>query len=246
MLIDSREERGVFWIVLNRPEKANAVNLEMWKEIATKLDQGAASSSSSMIAITGSGRYFSAGEDISDLSQASTYAAAFELFVRTLRPVFDRILESPKPVVAAVNGPAIGAGAELTFLCDFTVAHPSAFFALAQGKNGIGPALGLTFGVGMLGRKRLAEMAMTGRRISAAEAERWGLVNTVAENLETEVERLAQQVSETPPALVRAMKEVLLRQVRTTGYDNAFDDIAMFSQSPETRAGTKKFLTKSQ
>ncbi len=245
MQIETREENRVFWVILNRPEKANAIDRAMWKSISDSLDEGAASSSSRVIALTGKGKNFSSGADMADLAKASTHTAAFEFLLGTIRPVFDRILRSPKPVVAAVNGPAVGGGAELVFACDMAVANPDAYFSLAQGKYGIGPALGLTFGVPVLGRKRLADMALTGRRVSSSEAERWGLVNSVVEGrLEAAVEKLAEHVSETPPTLIRAMKEVLLRQMTLAGYESAFSYFAMFSQSQEAKAGTERFLSK--
>lgn len=245
MPVESSEKNRVFWIVLNRPEKANAIDREMWKTISERLDDGASSSSARVIALTGRGKNFSSGADIGDLAKASTHTAAFEFLLGTVRPVFDRILRSPKPVVAAVNGPAVGGGAELVFACDMAVANPDAYFSLAQGRYGIGPALGLTLGVPVLGRKRLADMALTGRRVSAAEAERWGLINSVVQGkLETEVEELAEHVSETPPTLIRAMKEVLLRQMSQAGYESAFSYFAMFSQSQEARAGAERFLSK--
>lgn len=245
MQVETREKNNAFWIVLNRPEKANAINEEMWRAIADRLDEGSKSPSSRVVALTGTGRFFSAGEDISDLSGATTLTAAYDLFMGTLRPVFDRVLKSPKPVIAAVNGQAIGAGAEIVFACDMAVATPDATFSLAQGKRGIGPALALTLGMPVLGRKRLAEAAMTGRRFSAAEAEEWGVVNSIAQGgLEAEVERLAGEVAQTPPALTRMMKEVMLAQMSMLEYESAFHHIAMYSQSQETRQGISNFFTK--
>lgn len=244
MQVETREENRVYWIVLNRPEKANAIDRAMWKSISDRLDEGAASSSARVIALTGKGRNFSSGADMADLAKASTHTEAFEFLLGTIRPVFDRILRSPKPVVAAVNGPAVGGGAELVFACDMAVASPDAYFSLAQGKYGLGPALGLTFGVPVLGRKRLADMALTGRRVGSSEAERWGLINSVAGGkLEAAVEMLAEHISETPPTLIRAMKEVLLRQMTQAGYESAFSYFAMFSQSQEAKAGTERFLS---
>jgi enoyl-CoA hydratase/carnithine racemase len=245
LLVESREEEKVFWIVLNRPEKANAIDRSMWKTMAEKLDEGAASSAARVIALTGKGKNFSAGADIADLAKTSTEMAAFDFLLGTIRHVFDRILRSPKPVIAAVNGPAVGGGAELVFASDMAIAVPEAYFSLAQGRYGIGPALGLTFGVPVIGRKRLADMALTERRVSAAEAERWGLINSVAQgSLEEEVEKLAERIAQTPPTLVRAMKEVLLRQMSLAGYESAFSYFAMFSQSQESKAGTERFLSR--
>lgn len=243
--MESKEENNVFWIVLNRPEKANAINAEMWHSMAEKLDEGSESRNSRVVALTGAGRFFSAGEDIMDLRGATTFTAAFDLFMGTLRPVFDRMLRCTKPVIAAVNGQAVGAGTEIVFACDLAVANPEATFSLAQGKRGIGPALALTLGMPVLGRKRLSEAAMTGRRFTAQEAEEWGIINSVAlEGLETEVQRLAREVAQTPPALTRMMKEVMLTQMSTLEYESAFHHIAMYSQSQETRQGVRKFVSK--
>lgn len=245
MQIESREAKRVFWVILNRPEKANAIDREMWKVLAEKLDQGALSDASRIIALTGKGKYFSSGADMKDIASAANHTAAFEFLLGRIRPVFDKILRSPKPVIAAVNGPAVGGGAELVFACDMAVASPEAYFSLAQGRYGIGPALGLTLGVPIIGRKRLADMALTERRVEAAEAERWGLINSIARgDMVVEVEKLADHISETPPTLIRAMKEVLLRQMSIAGYESAFSYFAMFSQSQETKEGTAKFLSK--
>jgi enoyl-CoA hydratase/carnithine racemase len=245
LLVESKEANGVFWIVLNRPEKANAINLDMWRQVLAKLEEGTASTKSSVIAITGTGKYFSAGEDLTDLSKASSFADALNLFLDTMRPVFDKIFRCPKPVIAAINGIAVGAGTELIFACDMAVAIPDATFALAQGRQGIGPALALTIGMLRIGKKQLAELGMTGRRFGAKEAQDWGLINGVAKNgLEAEVERLAREVAQTPPTLIRTMKEVMLREMTILGVESAFTYIAMYSQSEETREGIKRFLSK--
>jgi len=245
MQVESKEKGDVYWVILNRPEKANAINVQMWHDIADKLDEGSASEDSRVIALTGTGKFFSAGEDIVDLSGAATFTAAFDLFIGTMRPVFDRVLRCPKPVIAAVNGQAVGAGTEIVFACDMAVASPEASFSLAQGKRGIGPALALTLGMPVLGRKRLSEAALTGRKFSAEEAEEWGIINSVARGgLEAEVERLAEEIAQTPPALIRTMKEVMLTQMSMLEYKSAFHHIAMYSQSQETRQGISKFISK--
>jgi enoyl-CoA hydratase/carnithine racemase len=245
LLIESKEKNNVFWIILNRPEKANAINAQMWRSIADKLDEGSKSPDSRVVALTGTGRFFSAGEDIVDLNGAATFMAAFDLFIGTLRPVFDRVLKCPKPVIAAVNGQAVGAGTEMVFACDMAVADAGASFSLAQGKRGIGPALALTLGMPILGRKRLSEAAMTGRRFSAEEAEEWGIINSIARGgLESAVETLADEIAQTPPALTRIMKEIMLTQMSMLEYESAFHHIAMYSQSQETRQGISNFISK--
>lgn len=243
MLVDSFERNEVFWIVLNRPDKANAINSQMWRDISFKIDMGATSPNSRVLAISGTGKYFSSGEDIADLNNASTFSASMDLFLGAIRPVFDKILKCPKPVLAAVNGQALGAGVELIFACDMAIAKADASFSLSQGKHAIGPALALTLGIPILGRKRLIEMAMTGNKIDAEQAVQWGIVNSIAHyGLESEVEKVAQEISQTPATLIRTMKEVLLRQMTIIGYETAFDYISLYSQSQETKQGISAFL----
>jgi len=245
LFVQSKESNGVYWIILNRPEKANAINLEMWRDILARLDDGIMSKNSTVIAITGTGKYFSAGEDLGDLSRASTFTEALNLFLDTMRPVFDKIFRSPKPVIAAINGIAVGAGAELMFACDMAFATPEATFSLAQGRQGIGPALALTIGMLRIGKKNLAELTMTGRKFGAKEAEEWGLINGVAESgLETEIERIAHEVAQTPPTLIREIKEVMFREMTILGVESSFNTIAMYSQSDETKEGIRRFLSK--
>ncbi|MDG6939960.1 MAG: enoyl-CoA hydratase/isomerase family protein [Nitrososphaerota archaeon] len=243
MEIASRTSGGVRWITLNRPAKANAMSLAMWRRLREEVVGASADAGVRVIAVTGAGKYFCAGEDIADLADADTVDASLSVFLDHIRPAFDAIACSPKVVIAAVNGPAVGAGTELTLVCDLAVASKDAYFALPQGRLGIGPSIALGTGLSVLGRKRLAEMVLTGRRVPAQEAAAWGLVNSVCESdLGEEVERLAEEVAAVPEPLLRLTKEVLVGQVRTAVYHASFRDIALFSQSTETRDGIASFL----
>lgn len=244
--IKSEIHENTYWIFLNRPEKLNAINLKMWESLQNELLQASENKEVRVIVISGSGKYFCAGEDIEDLYSIRSFEDAVNIFLDHIRPVFDLILKSPKPVITAVNGPAYGAGVELTLASDLTIAVKEAYFSLSQGRIGVGPALALAMGLPVIGRKRLLEMVLTGRKITAEEAKDWGLVNYVVnkDDLEKQVLMIANEISLTPFLLTRIIKDVMMRQLNMIDYMSIFREIAFFSLSEETRSGVRKFLEK--
>ncbi len=242
--VKSEVRNNTYWIFLNRPEKLNAINLNMWKSLYDELLRASNSKEVRAIVISGIGRYFCAGEDIEDLNSIRSFEDAVNIFLDHIRPVFDLILRNPKPVIAAVNGPAYGAGVELTFVADLAVAVKEAFFSLSQGKIGVGPALALTIGVPVIGRKRLLEMVLTGRKVTAEEAQSWGMINSIVDrdNLEEHVLAIANEITATSYLLVRIIKDVMMRQLNMIDYASIFREIAFYSLSEETRSGIKRFL----
>ncbi|MGC9165161.1 MAG: enoyl-CoA hydratase/isomerase family protein, partial [Thermoprotei archaeon] len=148
--------------------------------------------------------------------------------------------------IAAVNGPAYGAGVELTLASDLAVAVKDSYFSLSQGRIGVGPALALAIGLPVLGRKRLLEMILTGRKVTAEEAYEWGMINYVVNknDLEGWIINIVKEMSLTTPLLTRIIKDVMMRQLSLIDYASIFREIALFSLSEETRSGIKRFLEK--
>lgn len=242
-VIKSKIKDGVYWIILNRPEKLNAINLEMWNKLRVELNKGAENPDIRAIVITGSGRFFCAGEDIRDLDSIKNFEDAVRIFLDYIRPTFELILKNPKPVISAVNGPAYGVGVELVLASDLAVANKEAYFSLSQGRIGVGPAIALIIGLPILGRKRLLEMVLLGRKVFADEAVNWGLINKVAyKDLEDEVSEMVKDLSKTTPLLTRMIKDVMLRQFNIIDYTSIFREVALYSLSEETRSGIKQFL----
>jgi len=244
--IKSEVRENTYWIFLNRPEKLNAINLKMWEDLQNELLQASENKEIKVIVISGNGEYFCAGEDIEDLYSIRNFEDAVNIFLDHIRPVFDLILRNPKPVITAVNGPAYGAGVELALVSDLTIAVKEAYFALSQGRIGVGPALALILGLPIIGRKRLLEMVLTGRRVSAEEAKNWGLINYVVDRdeLEKQVLMISNEISQTSFLLTRIIKDVMMRQLNIIDYMSIFREIAFFSLSEETRSGLKEFLKK--
>lgn len=177
------ETRGsAVWIRLNRPERRNAYDAEMAEAITTAIHSA---DTARAVVITGSGGSFCAGGSLQSLSTPTT-AQLRGLYRASLR-LFDAVRQCPRPVIAAVSGPAAGGGNELVVACDLAVAGRSATFGQTGPRVGSSPVTGATNVMGVqIGEKRAKEMAMLCRRYSADDALRMGLVNAVVSDDEVE------------------------------------------------------------
>jgi enoyl-CoA hydratase len=177
LLVDVRDR--IATITVNRPDKLNALNDATISDIGAAIDALVADSAVGGIILTGAGRAFVAGADIGVLASQSPVEARER--ARHGQAVFRRIEMSPKPIIAAVNGFALGGGCELAMACHVRIASESAKFGQPEVKLGITPGFGGTQRLGRLvGRGRALQLLLTGEQISAAEALRIGLVNAVA------------------------------------------------------------------
>ncbi len=179
------ERRGAATIIrLNRPDALNAWNVALGKELFHAVQTAAGDDDVRALCITGNGRAFSSGADLRDLtSRDLTPEGNIDVYT-TLTTIYHPILKAlrtmPKPVVAAVNGPAAGIGCSLALSCDIVVAAESAYLLLAFVNIGLVPDGGaVALVTARAGTARAAEMAMLGGRITASQARRWGLVNHV-------------------------------------------------------------------
>ena len=173
---------GVATITLNRPEKMNAWDQRFGEELLAAVERSRDDEAVRAVMITGAGRGFSAGADLTEPRQEEKDGMPdLSARLRSLyHPILIGIREMPKPVVAAVNGPAAGIGCSLALCCDLVVAAESSFFLLAFVNIGLIPDGGSTATVpARVGGARAMEMALLGERIPADRALEWGLVNRV-------------------------------------------------------------------
>jgi 2-(1,2-epoxy-1,2-dihydrophenyl)acetyl-CoA isomerase len=177
---------GAATITLNRPDSLNSWNEQLGNDLSAALAQAGGDDAVRAVMITGAGRAFSSGADLSEQRSADGEAPDLSRRLRELyNPIILSVRELPKPVVAAVNGPAAGIGCSLALACDLIVAAESAFFLLAFVNVGLVPDGGTTLTVpARAGAARAAEMAMLGERIPAATALSWGLINRVVADAE--------------------------------------------------------------
>ncbi len=224
----------VAWIVLNRPDALNAWTQQLGAELLTALDHAAADPLVRAIVFTGAGRAFSSGADLKsggELGQNGTPDILTRL--RTVyNPLLLRVRTVPKPVIAAVNGPAVGIGCSLALACDLILAAESAYFLLAFVSIG----LGLDGGASMtlparVGQTRAFEIAYLGERISAEQALDWGLANRVVADaeLEREAGRLAARLASGPPGSYANIKRTLNEQAYA-GFEELLDLEAVLQQ----------------
>jgi len=172
-------DAGVLSLTLNRPDKLNAFNPEMHKLLREALEEARDEAAVRSVLLTGSGRGFCAGQDLSERN-LSADAAPIDLSVSlgsNYNPLVRRLRALPKPVVCAVNGVAAGAGANIALACDIVLAARSASFVQSFSKLGLVPDSGGTYFLPRLvGSARAIGLALLADRLSAEEAERWGLI----------------------------------------------------------------------
>ena len=182
--VDLKIENGVAEITLNRPERLNAWTAQFGDELREAILTDAAAPEVRAVLITGAGRGFSSGADLKEMleqrADGRRGAGRGRDAAQRYHPIIKGIRELPKPVVAAVNGPAVGIGCSLALACDLIWAAESAVFGLAFVNIGLVPDGGSTFLVPVAaGKARALEMALLGDPIPAEKALDWGLINRV-------------------------------------------------------------------
>lgn len=214
-------ETRVATLTLNRPDKLNSFTREMHRELSEALIEIEASSARALI-ITGAGRGFCAGQDLADLDfTPGSMSDLGDLIDAHFNPLVRRLQAMRMPVIAAVNGTAAGAGANLAMACDLIVAARSASFIQAFVKIGLVPDSGGTWLLPRrVGEARALGLALTGEKLSAEKAEAWGIVWRVVEDSELQraAAELAAQLAQQPARAIAA-----IRQAMRAGASNTFD-----------------------
>jgi 2-(1,2-epoxy-1,2-dihydrophenyl)acetyl-CoA isomerase len=203
--VNVRVADGAATIELNRPHALNAWNAQLGADLLAAMRSAADDDDVRAVLITGAGRAFSSGADLKDLtggaSTAEGHPDVYTTLTERYHPIMQAIRELPKPVIAAVNGPAVGIGCSLALCCDLIVAAESAYFLLAFVNIGLVPDGGSSLFVpSRVGMARASEMSMLGERVGAARALEWGLINRVVadDQLHREATALAARLAAGP------------------------------------------------
>ena len=238
-------------ITLNRPDKYNSFVREMALGVQKKLDDCRSDETIRCILITGAGKAFSAGQDLKEATDPK--GPTIEEIVRKhYNPIIRKIREIEKPVIAAVNGVAAGAGANIALACDFVVASRSASFIQAFSKIGLIPDSGGTYFLPrLIGLPKATALMMTGETISAKKAETLGMIYSVYENAEFESKslELARSIAAMPTKGLGNTKKLLNQSLH-----NSLDDQlnleaetqALSAKSQDHSEGVQAFLEKRQ
>jgi 2-(1,2-epoxy-1,2-dihydrophenyl)acetyl-CoA isomerase len=216
--IDLTTEGPAARILLNRPDALNAWNEQFGRDLLDAVSTVGGDDGIRALLITGAGRGFSSGADLKEQrSEGDGGLPDLSLRLKEIyHPIITGLREMPKPVVAAVNGPAVGIGCSLALACDLIVAAESSYFLLAFVNIGLVPDGGSTaFLPARIGYARAAEMAMLGERVPAGQALEWGLVNEVVPDdaLEDEAAKLLERLANGPTASYAGSKRLLNRRM---------------------------------
>lgn len=194
--INIHVEDAAMTIELNRPDTLNAWNKQFAQELRAAFEQAADDDAVRAVRITGAGRAFSSGADLKGMGSEDLTPEGrpdvYKILTERYHPIMHAVREMEKPVVAAVNGGAIGIGCSLALCCDLIVAAESAYFLLAFVNIGLAPDGGSSLFVpARAGMARASEMALLGERVPAPQALEWGLVNRVVPDAELDAESAA-------------------------------------------------------
>ncbi len=210
------EAHGPVWrVVLSRPERRNAHDLQTFRELVQAFDEIENDPECRCAVLTGDGDYFSAGQDLQFTRSADT--KAIDEYGRWNVAARQRIQRNFKPVIAAVNGPAIGGGTYLATACDLIVAVDTAYFQMREihAGNHAGGAFLFT-----VGRARSLELSLLGRKLGAPQAEQWGLINASvpADRFKAAVDDYVDALLELPPLAIRYTKSATNLLLDTAGF----------------------------
>jgi 2-(1,2-epoxy-1,2-dihydrophenyl)acetyl-CoA isomerase len=245
-------DNGIARLALNRPDKLNSFNVAMHLEVRSALEQVKADPSARVLVLTGAGRGFCAGQDLSDRAVAPGGAPVDlgESVERFYAPLVTSLRALPLPVICAVNGVAAGAGANIALACDIVIAGASASFVQAFCRLGLIPDTGGTYFLPRLvGPARALGLAMLGDKLPAEQAAQWGLIwKCVADDaLATEVDTLARHFAQAPTRGLAATKQAIQASASNTLAQQLMlerDLMREMGQTADYREGVSAFIEK--
>jgi len=244
---------GIGLIRLNRPEKMNAIGALTRQQLAEAIKQAERDEAVRVVVLTGSGRAFCSGADVTEMVQGAgmrTPEDVGNVLRNEYMPMLTRLRTMPKPVIAAMNGPAIGIGASFALACDIRIATPESYLLEAFVNIGLAPDGGVSWLLPRLAGTGIAyEMFFTGKPLSAADAHRLGVINRLvpADRLEQEVRELAGQLAAQPRGALAGAKRAVTHALEST-FEQAleFESYLQEAQaaSPEFAEGVQNFLAR--
>ena len=242
-------DAGVAIVTLNRPAVLNALNMAMLRDLNCAMTELGQDDAVRVVVLTGAGeKAFVAGADIKELAELTPVAG--KAYAAAGQRLFDQIEQLGKPVIAAVNGYALGGGCELAMSCTIRLASETAKFGQPEVKLGVIPGFGGTQRLPRLvGKGRAMELILTGAPIDAAEAYRIGLVNRVVPSpaLMTEARALAQALAASAPVALRHAMEAINGGLEMTVADGCVLEATLFglvASTDDMREGTRAFVEK--
>jgi len=242
--VQVRRSDRVAWVSMDRPDALNAWTRQLGRELHEAIDGAAADPEVRAIVLTGTGRAFSSGADLKARGDPGSESGSVDVLTplrEVYNPLILRVRTVPKPVIAAVNGPAVGIGCSLALAADLIVAARSAYFLLAFVNIGLGLDGGVSQSlVARVGHARAFEIAYLGERISAQQAADWSLINQVVDDAElgSRVNELAARLAAGPPGSYATIKRTI-NEHAYAGFEELLDLEAVLQQE---RAQSSDFV----
>lgn len=248
-LVRKASHDGFAQIILDRPDKRNALNAEMLRGLVAALRECEADPAVRAIVISGSERGFAAGADIGALASANP----IELFTSGFSENWDQVAAISKPLIAAISSYALGGGLELALICDIIVADQTALFGLPEAAIGTIPGAGGTQRlVRVVGKSMAMEMILAGRRLTAEEARGLGLVSALTadtRNVQDLAFEIAARIASAAPLAVKMAKAAVLASFETplsAGIQYERSLSALIAASEDRSEGMRAFAAKAQ
>jgi 2-(1,2-epoxy-1,2-dihydrophenyl)acetyl-CoA isomerase len=243
--VNLTRDDGAATVQLNRPDALNAWNAQLGVDLLAALREAAEDDAVRSVVITGAGRAFSSGADLKDISGGDTAPDGRPDVYKTLteryHPIMQAIREMPKPVIASINGPAVGIGCSLALCCDLILASENAYFLLAFVNIGLVPDGGSSLFVPTrIGMARASELSMLGERLPADRALQWGLINRVFADarLAEETAALAARLAAGPTRSYAGTK----RQLNNWLYARMDEQLELEARVQQEMASSDDFL----
>jgi len=233
-MLQTNHQNGVFYITFDRPDKFNSFNRDLALGVQAALKEAGSNEEVRAVVITGNGKAFCAGQDLAEATDPNGPELS-TIVSDHYNPIITAIRKLPKPVIAAVNGVAAGAGANIALACDIVVAHEKASFIQAFSKIGLIPDSGGTFTLPRLvGFQRASALMMTGDKVPAAQALQMGMIYQVfsEDTYADEVTALAERMAQMPTKGLALTKSALNK-----AYVNDLREQLDLEESLQTRAG---------
>jgi len=248
--IELKIENEVAYVALNRPQVFNSFNREMALKLQAILDDCETNTAIRAIVLTGNGKAFCAGQDLKEVTDPDKNPGFKNILEEHYNPIIRRIRAIEKPIIAAVNGVAAGAGANIALACDIVIAHSEASFIQAFSKIGLIPDSGGTFFLPrLIGFQRASALAMLGDKVTAEEAEKMGMIYKAipSDDFEEYVNNLATKMAKMPTKALGLIKKSL-----NASLNNSLEDQLMLeskhqieaSQTADYKEGVAAFVEK--
>lgn len=234
------------WLTMNRPDVLNALSKDMFRELEQSIKKASRDAKVFTIGIKGSGRAFSAGLDIKQVSGFTTRKEASQFVYDLVKPFWQQYLQCEKPIVSVVDGPAYGAGAEIALSSDIVIASTRSSFAFSGGRVGALCCISAAFSFMMATGRKVMEMNLTGSPLTAEEALSFGLVNFAedASQLDSRTQETLAALRHVSPISNASFKRINRTSISSRVLNAAYKELLRTITSDDFRKGAIAFANK--